>query len=126
MEGAISKARFRGIVIAVSEIFLTVLATVLIGLHLTRRLGVLARAAEQVGAGDYSVSVPTETADEVGTTAAAFNRMVAEVSSRTRLLEQEEEKSRKLLAENRRLVHTSLEVQEEERKHLARELHDEL
>jgi signal transduction histidine kinase len=126
MESAISKARFRGIVIAVSEIFLTVLATVLIGLHLTRRLGVLARAAEQVGAGDYSVSVPTETADEVGTTAAAFNRMVAEVSGRTRLLEQEEEKSRTLLAENRRLVHASLEVQEEERKHLARELHDEL
>ena len=126
MESAINKARFRGIVIAVSEIFLTVLATVLIGLHLTRRLGALANAAELVGAGDYSVSVPTETADEVGTTAAAFNRMVAEVSSRTRLLEQEEEKSRQLLAENRRLVHASLEVQEEERKHLARELHDEL
>jgi len=126
MESAIHKARVRGIVIAVSEIFLTVLATVLIGLHLTRRLGVLADAAGSVGAGDYSVIVPTETADEVGKTAAAFNRMVGEVSSRTRLLEREEEKSRKLLAENRRLVHASLEVQEEERKHLARELHDEL
>jgi len=126
MESAIRKARFRGIVIAASEIILTVMATVLIGLHLTRRLGVLADAAESVGAGDYSVVVPTETADEVGKTAAAFNRMVGEVSSRTRLLENEEEKSRKLLAENRQLVHASLEVQEEERKHLARELHDEL
>jgi signal transduction histidine kinase len=126
MQSAINSARLRGIVIAVSEIFLTVLATVLIGLHLTRRLGVLANAAERVGAGDYSVVVPTETADEVGKTAAAFNRMVAEVSSRTRQLEQEEEKSRQLLEENRRLVHTCLEVQEEERKHLARELHDEL
>ncbi|MEN8205071.1 MAG: ATP-binding protein [Pseudomonadota bacterium] len=126
MESAIHKARFRGIVIAVSEIFLTVVATVLIGLHLTRRLGVLADAAESVGAGDYSVVVPTETADEVGKTATAFNRMVGEVSSRTGLLEQEEGKSRRLLAENRQLVHASLDVQEEERKHLARELHDEL
>ena len=126
MEAAINKARFRGIIIAVSEIFLTVLATVLIGLHLTRRLGVLASAAESVGAGDYTVMVPTETDDEVGKTTAAFNRMVREVSSRTQLLKQEEEKSRTLLVENRRLVHTSLDVQEEERKHLARELHDEL
>lgn len=126
MVNAIEKARFRGIFIAVSEILLTVLATVLIGLHLTRRLGVLADAAEAVGSGDYSVVVPTETADEVGKTAAAFNRMVSEVSSRTRQLQQEEEKSRKLLDENRQLVHASLEVQEEERKHLARELHDEL
>ena len=126
MEAAINKARFRGIIIAVSEIFLTVLATVLIGLHLTRRLGVLASAAESVGAGDYTVMVPTETDDEVGKTTAAFNRMVREVSSRTQLLKQEEEKSRTLLVENRRLVHSSLDVQEEERKHLARELHDEL
>ena len=37
-----------------------------------------------------------------------------------------EEESRKLLHENRFLVHKSLAVQENERRHLARELHDEL
>jgi glucose-6-phosphate-specific signal transduction histidine kinase len=79
-----------------------------------------------VGKGDYSINIPIEAADEVGRTASAFNRMVTEVSNRTRLLEEAESHSRTLLAENRNLVHASLHVQEEERKHLARELHDEL
>jgi glucose-6-phosphate-specific signal transduction histidine kinase len=126
MDEAIRKSRIRGISIAVAEIVLTVIVTVLIGLGLTRRLGVLAAAAQEVGKGDYSIKIPIETADEVGRTASAFNRMVTEVSNRTRQLEEAESQSRTLLAENRNLVHTSLHVQEEERKHLARELHDEL
>lgn len=126
MDEAIRKSRIRGISIAVAEIVLTVVVTVIIGLGLTRRLGILAAGAQQVGKGDYSIRIPIETADEVGRTASAFNHMVAEVSSRTRQLEEAESQSRTLLAENRNLVHASLNVQEEERKHLARELHDEL
>jgi len=126
MEGAIRKSRNRGISIAAAEIILTVIVTVLIGLGLTRRLGILAAAAQEVGKGDYSIKIPIDTADEVGRTAAAFNQMVTEVSSRTQQLENAESQSRTLLAENRNLVHTSLHVQEEERRHLARELHDEL
>ena len=126
MDQAIRKSRTRGISIAAAEIVLTVIVTVLIGVGLTRRLGILSSAAHEVGKGDYSIKIPIETADEVGRTAAAFNRMVTEVSSRTQQLEKAESQSRALLAENRNLVHTSLHVQEEERKHLARELHDEL
>jgi len=126
MDEAIRKSRTRGITIAVGEIVLTVIVTVLIGLGLTRRLGILAAAAQEVGKGDYSIKIPVEAADEVGRTASAFNYMVAEVSNRTQQLEAAESRSRTLLAENRNLVHTSLHVQEEERKYLARELHDEL
>ena len=126
MEEAIQKSRIRGISIAAAEIILTVIVTVLIGLGLTRRLGVLSSAAQQVGGGNYSINIPVETADEVGKTARAFNKMVTEISSRSQQLEEAEKTARKLLAENRQLVHTSLAVQEEERKHLARELHDEL
>lgn len=88
MQHAISSARVRSIVIAGTEIILTILATVFIGVHLTRRLGRLATAAQQVGSGDYAVSVPAEIEDEVGMTATAFNRMVGEVSQRTRRLEE--------------------------------------
>jgi len=126
MDDAISKSRSRGITIALIEIILTIIATIVIGLSLTRRLGVLSKAAAEVEAGNYSVSVPPETNDEVGKTAAAFNRMVAEVSKRTRQLLHEEKRTQQLLSENRLLIQKSLEVQEEERKNLARELHDEL
>jgi len=126
MQDAIKKSRIRGMSIAAIEIILTVLVTVVIGLGLTRRLGLLSNAAAQVEAGNYSITVPTEIGDEVGKTAIAFNRMVAEVSNRTRLLQQEKSHSTKLLKENRQLIHYSLQIQELERKHLARELHDEL
>ncbi len=88
MQQAIQAARLRSVAIAGTEIVLTILATVLIGIHLTRRLGQLAQAAQQVGAGDYEVAVPTGVPDEVGMTASAFNRMVAEVSQRTRRLQE--------------------------------------
>ncbi len=126
MDDAISKSLNRGIMIALIEIILTIIVTIIIGLSLTRRLGVLSKAAAEVEAGNYSVSVPPETNDEVGMTASAFNRMVAEISKRTRQLLEEEGRTQRLLDENRLLIQKSLEVQEQERKHLARELHDEL
>lgn len=126
MHDAIHKSRNRGITIAMIEIILTIIVTIVIGLGLTRRLAMLSKAAGEVEAGNYSVSVPTETDDEVGKTAAAFNRMVTEVSKRTQQLLNEEKRTQQLLSENRLLIKKSLEVQEEERKHLARELHDEL
>ena len=126
MDDAIRKSRNRGITIAFVEIISTITVTILIGLGLTRRLAILAKAASEVEAGNYAVSVPTEADDEVGKTAAAFNSMVAEISKRTLQLLQVEKKTQKLLVENRLLVHKSLKVQEEERKHIARELHDEL
>jgi len=126
MQDAIKKSRIRGMSIAAIEIILTVLVTIIIGIGLTRRLGLLSNAAAEVEGGNYSVTVPTDIGDEVGKTAVAFNRMVSEVSNRSQQLQKAEARSTKLLQENRQLIHNSLEIQEAERKHLARELHDEL
>ncbi len=126
MDDAIYTSRNRGITIALIEIILTIFVTIIIGLGLTRRLALLSKAAAEVEAGNYSVSLSTETNDEVGKTVAAFNNMVTEVSKRTQQLLQEKKRTQQLLSENRLLIQKSLEVQEQERKHLARELHDEM
>ncbi|HHJ13709.1 MAG TPA: PAS domain S-box protein [Gammaproteobacteria bacterium] len=102
MYGAIASARWRSIVIAATEIALTILVTVLFGIRLTRRLGDLAVAARRVQAGDYGVKVEPGRLDEVGTTAQAFNRMVEEISRRTRRL-------REALARERVIEETAID-----------------
>ena len=102
MNAAIHTARVNSVAIAGTEITLTILATVFIGLRLTRRLGRLANAAQQVGAGDYTTTVATEIDDEVGKTATAFNHMVSEVSERTRRMQN-------LLARERVIEETSID-----------------
>ncbi|TCK18346.1 hypothetical protein DFR30_1624 [Thiogranum longum] len=88
MEQSIEQAKIRSVIIAGTEITLTIILTVFFGIRLTRRIGKLASAAQRVGAGDYSVKLDTGQADEVGMTARAFNRMVTEISRRTRRLQE--------------------------------------
>ena len=81
MQQAIDKARNRDIMISGIGILLTILATIVIGVGMTRRLGSLARAAQQVGQGDYSISVEAGIHDEIGQTARAFNLMVKQIEA---------------------------------------------
>jgi class 3 adenylate cyclase len=61
--------------------------TVMLSKSILRPVGDLTRAVERINAGDYDVSVPVTTGDELGELAANFNEMVAGLAERERLRE---------------------------------------
>jgi signal transduction histidine kinase len=84
----------------------------------TRPLLQLTIATEAVGRGDFSQRVRPWAADEIGDLALAFNEMTADLAK----AEQERAEREQLRSQ---LLEKVIEAQEEERKRIARELHDE-
>jgi len=97
MKADIAKARNRSIAIAATEIVLSVLATIILGMGLTRNLRSLASAAARVGEGHYNTTLPISRRDEVGLTAQAFNKMVEDIADRTRRISESQLQTRLLM-----------------------------
>ena len=113
------------------------------GQSVRRPLATLTAAAERIADGDLSQPVPSVPADEVGRLARAFERMrrsladsLASIAAANTVLEQRVERRTAALAlaneELRRREQTRVQLlrkvigaQEDERKRIARELHDE-
>jgi signal transduction histidine kinase len=84
---------------------------------LTRPILELVQATEAIASSDFSYRVKRWADDEIGELAQAFNQMTEELS-RINVLRRERELLR------RQLLEKVIETQEEERKRIARELHD--
>ena len=109
----------RGISAGIIICFVVLLFALQLATTINRPLHALARTAQRVAVEGYSGNVPADGPREVAVVGQAFNRMIASRSDAERALvdsrAQLEALSKKLL-----------EVSEEERSRIAREIHDEL
>lgn len=94
--------------------------------NITRPLNKLTVAVSNIASGNYSPSVAENRRDEVGKLARAFNAMVAQVRRARQELEQKIIESGQMNEQLRDLSAHLQNIREEERMHIAREMHDEL
>lgn len=89
---------------------------VFISRSIARPILKLEKAFETISSGDLDVTIENRNSDEIGNLVRSFNLMASELKTKNRELEEERMKSIRLF----------LEGQEEERKRIAREIHDSL
>ncbi|MGE0394955.1 MAG: ATP-binding protein, partial [Vicinamibacterales bacterium] len=107
------RARVGAVGVALAAVFFMIAGG--LGARVTTPIRTLARAVARLGAGQRGATVDVESADEVGELAAAFNRMSADLA-RTTVSK----------AELEVLAGRLISAQEDERRRVARELHDDL
>ncbi len=119
LETQITALLIKGVLIAVTFLAMGFVATFFMVTGITRPLNRLIDGVTSLGKRGYADEVPVQTSDEIGQLADAFNTMSASLMKREESLRMSEQRSRFLSS---RL----LEVQEQERRRISRELHDEL
>ncbi len=78
--------------IAVAEVLLTLLLLTGLGIWLTRHLGLLTEASQQIAQGDFNVKLAVKSDDEVGVLTQAMNQMSQAVRQRVEALAESEAK----------------------------------
>jgi diguanylate cyclase (GGDEF)-like protein len=88
----------RSLGIAVAALALSMAVFAAVAFAITRHLARLAVASQRVATGDFDVSVPVVTQDEIGRLGASFNTMAATIKQRVAALEDSEHRQRLHLA----------------------------
>jgi len=94
--------------------------------NITQPLNSLTAATSMIAHGNYSTIVAVDRRDEVGKLARAFNAMVSQLSKTRERLEQKVIEAQGANEQLRNLSAHLQNIREEERIHIAREMHDEL
>ncbi len=94
--------------------------------NITRPLNRLTAATSLIAGGNYSTTVAVDRRDEIGKLARAFNAMVSQLSKTRKRLEQKVIEAEGANEQLRNLSAHLQNIREEERIHIAREMHDEL
>ena len=115
IDGVTRRLLLTTLVVAVAGILAAIFLTWL----LTRPILDLVRTTNQVRSGDLATRAPHWTDDEIGELADAFNQLISELQSSQETVAAKEEARSHLLS---RLI----EAQEDERKRIARDLHDDV
>lgn len=89
------------------------------------RLAVLSNEVRHIRTSDDFLTVTVKGQDELAHLATTINNMLSALQASHTRLRQSEAETLRLLEENRFLIYHSMEIQEDERRYLARELHDE-
>jgi len=93
---------------------------------ITKPLNKLTAASSAIASGDYSATVAVDRKDEVGKLSRAFNAMIGQVSKARQGMEQKIIETGEVNDQLRNLSAYLQNVREDERMHIAREMHDEL
>ncbi len=122
----LTETRLAGIINAVTgQMLFTTLAVAVVGIVaaialtwlLTRPILDLVETTRQIGQGDLTARAPHWADDEIGALADAFNQMVTDLDASRQVVAEKE-------AARARLLKKLINAQEDERKRIARELHD--
>lgn len=124
----VSANRFLGWVILIGGILVSIGIFIAwrMSRNITGPLNQLTIAASHMANGNYSSTVAIGRRDEVGKLARAFNAMAAKVNKANSSLEQKIMETVQMNEQLRELSAHLQNIREDERKHIAREMHDEL
>jgi signal transduction histidine kinase len=123
-----SASRFlqRIIIVGAILIVIGILLAWIMSRNITRPLNRLTAASTAIAGGNYSSTVNVDRRDEVGKLARAFNAMISQVNRAKEGLEQKITETGEINEQLRSLSAHLQNIREEERIHIAREMHDEL